>query len=45
MHRPSALAITGGHNPDCVVGELMSYLGVNRLTPHLSPHFSIGCGL
>lgn len=41
MHRPSALAITGGHNPDCIVGELMSYLAVNRLTPNLGPRVSV----
>ena len=48
MHRPSALAITGGQRPDCIVGELMSYLGVNRLTPNLGPRvsvFSRGCAL
>ena len=41
MHRPSALAITGGQRPDCIVGELMSYLGVNRLTPNLGPRVSV----
>jgi streptogramin lyase len=41
MHRPSALAITGGHRPDCIVGELMSYLNVNRLTPNLGPRVSV----
>lgn len=41
MHRPSALAITGGPCPHCIVGELMSYLAVNRLTPNLGPRVSV----
>jgi streptogramin lyase len=41
MHRPSALAITSAHRPDCIVGELMSYLNVNRLTPNLGPRVSV----
>ncbi len=41
MHRPSALAITSRHDPDCIVGELMSYLAVNRLTPNLGPRVSV----
>jgi streptogramin lyase len=41
MHRPSALAITSRHGPDCIVGELMSYLNVNRLTPNLGPRVSV----
>lgn len=41
MHRPSALAITSRHRPDCIVGELMSYLAVNWLTPNLGPRVSV----
>lgn len=41
MHRPSALAITKGVCPHCLVGELMSYLNVNRLTPNLGPRLSV----
>jgi hypothetical protein len=41
MHRPSGLAITQGSCPDCLVGELMSYLNVNRLTPNLGPRLSV----
>jgi len=41
MHRPSGLAITRGSCPHCLVGELMSYLGVNRLTPNLGPRLSV----
>ena len=40
MHRPSGLAITGGDQPDCVVGELASYLEVNRQTPNLGARIS-----
>ncbi|MEP5759250.1 MAG: peptidyl-alpha-hydroxyglycine alpha-amidating lyase family protein [Litoreibacter sp.] len=37
MHRPSGLAITPGSCPDCIVGELASYLAVNREFPNLGP--------
>lgn len=41
MHRPSGLAITGGTCPDCIVGELMSYLQVNSAFPNLGPFVSV----
>jgi DNA-binding beta-propeller fold protein YncE len=41
MHRPSGLAITPGKCPCCVVGELISYQTVNRLTPNLGARVSI----
>jgi hypothetical protein len=41
MHRPSALAITAGACPHCIVGELMPYMNVNRLTPNLGPRVSV----
>ena len=37
MHRPSGLAITKGTCPDCIIGELASYLDVNRDFPNLGP--------
>lgn len=40
MHRPSGLAITPGTCPDCIVGELASYLQVNRDFPNLGPFVS-----
>ena len=40
MHRPSGLAITGGSSPDCIVGELASYLEVNKDFPNLGPFVS-----
>ncbi len=41
MHRPSGLAITPGSCPDCIVGELASYLPVNRDFPNLGPFVSV----
>ena len=41
MHRPSGLAITPGSCPDCIVGELASYLAVNREFPNLGPFVSM----
>ena len=41
MHRPSGLAITPGSCPDCIVGELASYLKVNRDFPNLGPFVSV----
>lgn len=41
MHRPSGLAITPGSCPDCIVGELGSYLAVNREFPNLGPFVSV----
>ena len=41
MHRPSGLAITPGTCPDCIVGELASYLAVNRDFPNLGPFVSV----
>ncbi|QMU59283.1 MAG: hypothetical protein GKR98_14465 [Boseongicola sp.] len=41
MHRPSGLAITPGSCPDCVVGELASYLEVNQNFPNLGPFVSV----
>ncbi len=41
MHRPSGLAITPGSCPDCIVGELASYLAVNRDFPNLGPFVSV----
>lgn len=41
MHRPSGLAITSGTCPDCIVGELASYLQVNRDFPNLGPFVSV----
>ena len=41
MHRPSGLAITPGSCPDCIVGELASYLKVNRDYPNLGPFVSV----
>lgn len=40
MHRPSGLALTGGSCPDCIVGELASYLAVNSTFPNLGPFVS-----
>ncbi len=40
MHRPSGLAITPGCNPDIIVGELASYLDVNKNFPNLGPFLS-----
>ncbi len=41
IHRPSGLAITPGSNPDLIVGELLSYLEVNKHFPNLGPFLSI----
>lgn len=41
MHRPSGLAITPGTCPDCIVGELASYLKVNQDFPNIGPFVSI----
>ncbi|MEP2027975.1 MAG: peptidyl-alpha-hydroxyglycine alpha-amidating lyase family protein [Paracoccaceae bacterium] len=41
MHRPSGLAITPGGCPDCIVGELASYMEVNRDFPNLGPFVSV----
>lgn len=41
MHRPSGLAITPGTCPDCIVGELASYLEVNQNFPNIGPFVSI----
>lgn len=41
MHRPSGLAITPGTCPDCIVGELASYLEVNREFPNIGPFVSV----
>ena len=41
MHRPSGLAITPGSCPDCIVGELASYLKVNREFPNIGPFVSV----
>ena len=41
MHRPSGLAITPGTCPDCIVGELASYLDVNRDFPNIGPFVSV----
>lgn len=41
MHRPSGLAITPGDCPDCIIGELASYLEVNRDFPNLGPFVSV----
>ena len=40
MHRPSGLAITAGSSPDFIVGELASYLEVNKDFPNLGPFVS-----
>ena len=40
MHRPSGLAITPGSNPDLIIGELASYLEVNKNFPNLGPFVS-----
>ena len=40
MHRPSGLAITEGSSPDYIVGELASYLDVNKDFPNLGPFVS-----
>ena len=40
MHRPSGLALTLGSCPDCIVGELASYLRVNSDFPNLGPFVS-----
>ena len=41
MHRPSGLAITPGSCPACIVGELASYLEVNREFPNIGPFVSV----
>ena len=41
MHRPSGLAITTGTCPDCIVGELASYLDVNRDFPNIGPFVTV----
>ena len=41
MHRPSGLAITPGTCPDCIVGELASYLEVNQNFPNIGPFVSV----
>ena len=41
MHRPSGLAITRGSCPDCIVGELASYLKVNRDFRNIGPFVSV----
>ncbi len=41
MHRPSGLAITAGSCPDCIVGELASYLDVNHDFPNIGPFVSV----
>ncbi len=41
MHRPSGLAITPGSCPDCIVGELASYLEINHNFPNLGPFVSM----
>jgi hypothetical protein len=41
MHRPSGLAITPGTCPDCIVGELGSYLEVNGDFPNIGPFVSV----
>jgi hypothetical protein len=41
MHRPSGLAITPGTCPDCIVGELASYLDVNQNFPNIGPFVSV----
>ncbi|MGJ8583349.1 MAG: peptidyl-alpha-hydroxyglycine alpha-amidating lyase family protein [Marinosulfonomonas sp.] len=41
MHRPSGLAITPGTCPDCIVGELASYLEGNRNFPNLGPFVTV----
>lgn len=41
MHRPSGLAIAPGSCPDCFVGELASYLQVNREFPNIGPFVSV----
>jgi DNA-binding beta-propeller fold protein YncE len=41
IHRPSGLAIFGGSCPICLIGELGSYLNVNRATPNIGPRVSI----
>lgn len=41
MHRPSGLAITAGTCPNCIVGELASYLDVNRDFPNIGPFVSV----
>ncbi len=41
MHRPSGLAITPGTCPDCIVGELASYLEINHNFPNLGPFVSM----
>ena len=41
MHRPSGLAITPGGCPDCIVGELASYLDVNHDFPNIGPFVSV----
>ena len=41
MDRPSGLAITPGTCPDCIVGELASYLKVNQDFPNIGPFVSI----
>ena len=41
MHRPSGLAITSGTCPNCIVGELASYLEINQDFPNLGPFVSV----
>lgn len=41
MHRPSGLAITNGSCPDCIVGELASYLAINQDFPNIGPFVSV----
>lgn len=41
LHRPSGLGIFGKTCPLCIVGELASYLPVNRATPNIGPRISI----
>lgn len=41
IHRPSGFAIGGGGEPVLLVGELASYLAVNREVPDIGPRVSI----
>lgn len=41
IHRPSGFALFGRSCPLCLVGELGSYLPVNRMTPNIGPRITI----
>lgn len=41
MHRPSAMMVVDGEQPTVIVGELASYLEVNRHTPNVGACISV----